>query len=567
MTVNIEINNKPIKATKGETILQVLNSIGIKVPTLCNIAELMPTGACRMCVVEIDGYEKLVPACSHPVEDKMIIKTHSPRVINARKTNIELLLANHPDECLYCERNGSCELQNIAEELQIKERRFSGKKKRYNLDQYNPSVVRDFSKCIVCGRCVRVCEEIQEVAAIDFIGKGNQLFIGPAFNKGLHNSTCINCGQCIIVCPTGALAERSHFQKVLEALNNPSLKVIAQISPAASIGFAEFLSHKNNKETDALIAEALNKIGFHKIFDTSFAIDIVVEELSKQLLSQLEKPEHQTLFSSCCPSWIKYCENFKPEFTSQIATVKSPQQVLNNLIKTHYAKQQNFDIKEIFTVGIMPCTAKKAEAEREDELISYHSATDAVLTVRELYKLINLHGINLFGIEPKSFDAPYHIKSGSTKLFAVAGGLTEALIRNVYFHFTKKQFDKNKITELRNDKGIKSYSLKINENTINFAAVSGLKNVATLLDSINSNNIIHFAEIMACPGGCINGGGQPLCADDKKIKMRNKSVYDWDEKEILKCACANPELIKLTENPNQNPLLTNRDFFYCSRKK
>lgn len=324
MIFDIEVNNKIIKAKKGETILSALSRNGIKVPTLCFMEDLLPTGACRICVVEVEGQDNLVPSCAQPVEEWMKIKTHSPKVIKARKTIVELLLSNHPDDCLYCERNGNCELQKLAIQLNVLERRISGKKGNQKADRSGSSMVRDPKKCILCGRCVRVCEEIVGVTAIDFIKRGNQCEITPSFKKGINLSSCINCGQCIMVCPTGALYERDHLPEIIDSLNNPAKHVVIQYSPTISVSLAEEFGVKSGKDINGMLNAALRKIGFNRIFDTSFAADINTMEVANQLVARVKENQNLPMFSSCCPAWVKYVEQTHPELIPNLSTTKSP---------------------------------------------------------------------------------------------------------------------------------------------------------------------------------------------------------------------------------------------------
>jgi iron-only hydrogenase group A len=554
MHIEVEVNGKKIEARKGDTILAALNRNGIKVPTLCHMKGLSPSGSCRMCVVEVEGLENLVTSCSYPVDEGMKIRTHSTRVLKARKSLVELLLSNHPDDCLYCERNGNCELQDLSIELNIRERRISGRKSKHKLDLSSPSVVRDPAKCILCGRCIRVCDEIQSVATLEFINRGSKTFVGTSMNQNLNISSCIGCGQCIMVCPTAALRERSSLDQVLDAIGNKSIKVVAQIDPAISVSLGEEFGLKPGKDLFGLLVAALRKIGFDFVFDTSFAADIFVMETVAELKSRLESGNNLPLISSNCPAWILYAEQFMPELLPLISTCKSPQQMMGTMVKNHFATSQKIAIGSIYTVSISPCLAAKHEAKRPEMTTKGISEVDAVISTRELVKLIKLYGIDLQQIDANLADSPMGAGSSAGKLFATAGGTTEAVIRTLNQELTGKQMVTPRIIELRSIAGSKSYEIKIGKQKIKGIVCSGLTDIRKVLENISSKkNETHFIEIMACPGGCIQGGGQPHGVSEKSIKLRTKSIYETDEAEPIKFAHKNPMAIELYKNILGNP--------------
>jgi iron-only hydrogenase group A len=546
MTFDIEVNNTSLKAKQGETILQALSRNGIKVPTLCFMDGFTPTGACRMCVVEVEGMADLAPACSHPVEEWMKIKTHSPKVIKARKTIVELLLSNHPDDCLYCVRNGNCELQKLAEELDVRERRFSGKKNKFNTDPSSSSIVRDPEKCILCGRCVRVCEEIIGVSTLDFIRRGNQTFIATAIDRPLNLSNCITCGQCLMVCPTGALIEKTHFPELQESLHNPKLHVLIHYSPTVSVTIAEEFGLKAGKDINGLLNAALRKIGFQKVFDTSFAADLNTIESVDEFIKRIEAGENLPMFSSCCPSWVKYIEQYNPGMLNQMSSCKSPQQMMGAMIKSHYAQSKGIAPETIYSVSVMPCTAKKFEAQRDEMTHKGITDVDAVLTTRELARLIRLNGVDIYHNEPELPDMPMGTRSSAGKLFGASGGVTESFIRTLHFRITGKEMPHFKLPEARQGKGRKEFKYKIGSKEFGFGIVSGMANVKDLLTEIEAGkNDVHFVEVMACPGGCVNGGGQPIPAEPASVKARTKALYEIDEKESIKAAHKNPMVADL----------------------
>ncbi|MEI6695082.1 MAG: [FeFe] hydrogenase, group A [Bacteroidota bacterium] len=550
MIFDIEVNNKIIKAKKGETILSALNRNGIKVPTLCYMEELAPSGDCRICVVEVEGQSELVPSCAHTVEEWMRIKTHSPRVIKARKTIVELLLSNHPDDCLYCERNGNCELQKLSIEMNVLERRISGKKRKQKVDSSGISLVRDSNKCILCGRCVRVCEEIVGVSAIDFIKRGNQCAITPSFQNQINLSSCINCGQCIMSCPTGALYERDHLPEIIDSLNNPEKNVIIQYSPAISVTLAEEFGVKSGKDINGMLNAALRKIGFNKVFDTSFGADINTIEVANELCNRIKNNQQLPMFSSCCPAWVKYLEQTHPELIENLSSTKSPQQIMGSLIKGYYADSIGISAEKIYTVAVMPCIAKKFEAQREEMTHKGITDVDAVLTTRELARLIRLYGIDIMNIDAEIADTALGTRSSAGKLFAVSGGVAEAVLRTCFNLLTGDDLLNYKLIELRSfNKGRKEYKLKAGEYELGIAVVSDMINAEKLLTEIkNGRKDIHFIEVMACQGGCINGGGQPILSRKEDIKARIKAIYDIDDKESIKFAHKNPQLNELYKN-------------------
>ena len=546
MLFDIEVNNQIIHARKGETILTALRRNGIKIPTLCNMENFTPTGACRMCVVEVEGENKLIPSCSCPVEEWMKIKTHSPRVLSARKTIVELLLSNHPDDCLYCERNGNCELQHLAEDLNIRERRIPGKKSNYKIDKSSSSLMRDPAKCILCGRCVRVCEEIQSLSTLDFTGRGSDMVIATAFNKPLNFSSCINCGQCVIVCPTGALTEKLQFGEIEHILHEPTKKLIAQYSPAITGSLAEEFGIKSSHDIHGIINATLRKIGFYKVFETSFGIDLNIMEMAEDFIKRFEKGEKLPLITGCCPAWIKFAEQQIPEILPYITTVKSPQQIIGSLIKSYVAKNENMSPSELYSISIMPCTAKKYEGQRVEMTHKGLPDVETVLTTREFARLIRLHGIDINQIEPEPADEPFTGKSSVGRLAGVSGGVLESLLRTVYKRMTAKELEADKLSKLRSNKPVREAKLRIDNREINVVAVSGMSAALNILNEVLAGKKeYHIIEIMACPDGCVSGGGQMIRPENNNLKAIIKGIYDYDSRENINVAHKNPGVGKI----------------------
>ena len=527
--IKIEVDNKTVEANEGETLLTVLKREGIHVPTLCYLEGLPPSGACRMCLVEVEGAPTLAPSCSWPVTAPIKVKTQSQKVLAARRMIIELLLANHPDDCLYCGRNGKCDLQSLAMNMGVRQRRFTGKKNDREMDVSSPSIIRDPEKCVLCGRCVRVCEEIQTVSAIDFNGRGSSVFIGTAFDTGLNLSSCINCGQCILVCPTGALSEHSYLNEVIAALNDPEKTVVVQHAPAVSVTLAEELKIKPGRDVDGKMVAALRRLGFKRVFDTSFTADLTIMEEGSELVQRILTGGALPMLTSCSPGWIKFVEQFYPDFIPNVSTCKSPQQMMGAIIKNFWADREKLRPSDIVSVSIMPCTAKKFECSREEMGHEYTPDVDYVLTTRELGQFLRMYGIDLEAIEPEAADTPFGERSSAGKIFGASGGVMEAAVRTAHYLITGQEMQDLKIQALRGIKGSKELYARIGDLEIGAAVVSGLGNARKLLDEIKGGrNDLHFIEVMTCPGGCINGGGQPLGADLEAVKSRMQALYQID---------------------------------------
>lgn len=555
VNIKMRVNGINIEAKKGETILNVISEQGIKVPTLCHLKNMIPSGSCRMCVVEHINSNKLITSCSTVVEEGMDILTHSTRVTEARKVIVELLLSNHPDDCLYCVRNGNCELQKLSEELCVTERRIQGKKNLLPLDRSSVSISRDPEKCILCGRCIRVCKEYMGVECIDFSYRGSKAVVSTAFNKGLNTSSCVNCGQCIMVCPTGALTEINHFAEIKQALTDPFKIVVVQYAPSISVSISEELGIRPGKDIAGIMNAVLRKIGFNYVFDTSFAADLTIIEESHELIERIKENKNLPLVTSCCPGWVKYAEEFMPDFLPHLSTCKSPQQMAGAVIKSHFAAQKGLRKEDIYSVSIMPCTAKKFEAQREEMTTKGISDVDAVMTTREFVKFIKLFGINVHEIEPETADNPLGIRTSAGKLFGNTGGVAEAAIRTAYHILTGEELVQFKIPELRGLKGSKETKLKIGDLEIGVAVVNGLVNAKKLLNEVREGrNDIQFIEVMACPGGCVGGGGQPINLDESALLERAKSLYRIDDKESIKVSHKNPDVILLYKEFLGEPL-------------
>ena len=553
--MKIEINNQTVEAKPGQTILDAARDAGINIPTLCHLADKFPSGACRMCVVEVEGGRGLTPACAFPVNEGMKIKTHTPRVVRARKTIIELLLADHPDDCLYCVRNRNCELQTLAEEYGVRERRFCGEKSRYPEDTSSLSIVRDPEKCILCGRCVRVCEEVQTVSALDFIDRGSQAHIGCAFDEGLNVSSCINCGQCILVCPTGALREQSHIKQVVDALNDPEMTVVVQHAPAVSVTLAEEFDMPAGQDICGMMTAAFRRLGFDYVFDTSFTADLTIMEEGSELVHRITNGGALPQLTSCSPGWIKFVEQFYPDMLENVSTCKSPQQMMGAIIKSYFAQKNELDPKKIFSVSIMPCTAKKFECQRPEMCPDGVPDVDAVLTTRELGRLIRMYNMDISKIEPEVADSPFGERSTAGKLFGATGGVMEAAVRSAYFLITGKELENLDIEPLRGMDGIKEATVKIGDLDVNVAVASNLQNARTLLEKVKSGEKqYHFIEVMTCPGGCIAGGGQPYNTDKEKALVRMSCLYDLDGASELRVSHKNEEVMQLYKDFLGEPL-------------
>ncbi len=529
MGIKLEVNGRSIEAVKGETILSALNRNGMQVPTICSMKGLSPSGACRMCVVEVEGRENLVPSCSFPIEGPMNIKTHSPRVLRARKTNVELLLSNHPDDCLYCERNGSCELQSLAEDLNIRERRIPGKRSPHKIDKSSPAIIRDPSKCILCGRCVRVCEEIMHTSTLDFAYRGKELRISTTLGKPLNFSNCTSCGQCLISCPTGALIEHVEFPELETHIHAPGKLVVVQYSPAVAISVAESLGYKPGTDLSGLINAVLRRYGFDLVFETSFGADLMIMEQAKIYLERSKDGNDFPLMTSSCPAWVHYVEQYYSDLMPMLSPLKSPQQIAGALIREYLPSVGKFEDKEIISVLISSCIASKTEARRVEMSRGGIPVIDLVLTTRELLRMIKLSGLDLEQLEPELPDAPFYSQGSAGKLTGVAGGEIEATVRTIFNQHTGEEMSPSKLHRFRIHKPFREMTVKAGKTEIRIGTVSGLANAAALIEEIRSGKRkMDFLEVMACPDGCINGGGQAIPVNEKILRIRSKAVYDLD---------------------------------------
>lgn len=547
MLITIQVNNKKIKAEKGETILSALNRNGIIIPTLCRMKEFTPTGACRICVVEVEGRERLVTACSQPVEEWMKIWTHSPRVIAARRTIVELLLSNHPDDCLYCDRNLNCELQRLAESLNIRERRIKGRKIKPRLDQSSPAIVRELAKCILCGRCVRVCEESITATSLDFINRGKQTHIGVAMDRDLNFSSCIQCGQCVLVCPTAALHEKHSITEVQEYLNKSEVLKVIQFSPLAALGVAEELKMKYTRDFDMVLNSILHRIGFDRVYNTGTGTDICVTEITKQLQSNLQNESKEPLFLSVCPAWVKYAEQFMPSVIPVLSTLKPPQQIVGALVKSIVADDLNLKSEQIYSVSVSPCTAMKFEARRDGMTRKGISDVDAVLTVRELTRLIRLFGVDVTSIDKERADEPFSGRSSSAVIAEVSGGFTEAVLRLLYFSLFNREPDKYLFKKLRASGDFRETEFRAGEYEIKAAVVDGLTGLEKLKASIEKGIKYDLIEVMVCQGGCIHGGGMPFTSSREDLKSRTRNIYQNDENEAISIPLKSTAMVSLYE--------------------
>ncbi len=544
--VELTINNIKVKAEEGMTILEAAKSVGIKIPTLCYLKDLFPSGACRICVCEVDGMRGLIPSCAYPVSEGMKVQTNSPRVRRARKTIVELLIENHPQDCLVCVRNKNCELQDLSEQYGIREHRYAGEKKEHAIDISSASMERDPAKCILCGRCVRTCNEIQKIGAIDFTNRGFRSNVTTPFNKGLNISDCILCGQCILVCPTAALREKSHLKEVQTALNDKSKYVVVQIAPAVRATVGEEYNLPLGTNVTGQLVTGLRRLGFKKVFDTNFSADLTIMEEGTELIKRITNNGVLPMFTSCCPGWVKYIEMNDPELLPHVSSCKSPHEMQGAVLKTFYAKKMGIKPEDMYVVSIMPCTVKKFESERPELAEEHISDVDAVLTTREIVRLFKFAGIDFNDLPEDNFDDPLGESTGAAAIFGTSGGVMEAAVRTAYAKVTGKELEALELNDLRGLDGIKEATIDFNGLNVNVAVVNGIGNIRPVLDKIKSGEInYHFIEVMACPGGCINGGGQPINQKPDKIKKRIQVLYDIDNKAKFRRSHENESILKL----------------------
>lgn len=548
--VTLTIDNQTIKVPEGTTILEAAQKLGIRVPTLCHDPRLSSSGACRICSVEVAGQKNLVTACTYPVAQGMEVKTRSQRVRKARKTIIELLLANHPAECLICERNNKCELQDLAIEYGVREWKWEGAKREVALDLSSTAIVRNPEKCILCGKCVRVCKEIQGVYALDFTKRGFNVIVEPAFHNPLTETVCILCGQCLLSCPTAAISDKRMRTDILEHLDDPDYYCVVSVAPAirASIG-EEFGMPPGTLVTGKLVT-ALRMMGFDMVFDTDFGADMAVMEEGHEFIERLKNDGPFPMFTSCCPGWIKYMEHFYPDLIPHMSSCKSPQQIMGSLTKTYFAEKMNIDPKKIYAVSIMPCSAKKFEMNRpEFDMEGGIKEVDAVLTTREAAQLFRQFGITEhINLPDTKFDAPLGITSGAGVMFGVTGGMMEGALRTVAEVATGEHMKKLEFEQIRGTAGIKESSVIVGDKEIKLCVANGLGNVKKVIEKIrNGEAFYHFIEIMACPGGCVGGGGQPIPTTPEVVKRRIEAIYKEDRKTHVRKSHENPAIIELYE--------------------
>lgn len=545
--VNLTIDGIKTQVPKGTTVLEAARGLNINIPTLCYLKDVNEVGACRMCLVEVKGARALQASCVLPVSEGMEVKTNSKAVRDARATVLKLILARHERECLTCSRNLRCELQKLAEEMGIDTVDYEGEKIQYRVDMASPSIVRDQNKCILCGRCISVCKNIQGTGVINFARRGIKTTVTTSYDRSLSEVACITCGQCIKVCPVGALREKDDRDRVWEALDNDELYVIAQTAPAVRVALGEEFGFPVGTNVEGKMVAALRRMGFDKVFDTDFAADLTIIEEGTELINRIKNGGKLPMITSCSPGWIKYCEHYHNDFLDNLSSCKSPHQMLGALAKSYFAEKMNIDPNKIFVVSIMPCTAKKFESGREELSVDGLRDVDAVLTTRELAKMIKEAGIEFNSLEDEKFDKIMGESTGAAVIFGTTGGVMEAALRTVADVLTGQDLNEIEYTPVRGLEGIKEATVKIGDLDVKVAVAHGTGNAGKLLDRVrNGEADYHFIEVMGCPGGCINGGGQPIIMDKEKTeevcRLRAQGLYDIDKAMPMRKSHKNPEI-------------------------
>lgn len=552
--INLTIDGEKIEVPEGTTILQAASLLNVHIPTLCYHEDQAVKAVCRICVVEVEGQRLLPAACSTPVSEGMVVKTASPKVIAARKNIMELILARHPQDCLNCSKNGSCELQKIARDLNMtRPNRYEQDIRSARFDDSSPSIVKDMRKCILCNRCVEVCSGKQGVMVMAKENRGFDTVIVPPYGKKLVDTSCVNCGQCVQVCPVGAISINDDTEKVYSQIEAGKTMVV-QIAPSVRITLAESLGYAPGTVTTGKIVHALHKIGFKWVFDSDFSADLTIMEEGTEFLNRLNNGGTLPLITSCCPAWVKYCETYAYDELEHLSSAKSPQQMFGAVIKTYFAKKENIDPADICSVSVMPCTAKKFECKRPEFNDSGYQDVDISITVVELAKMIRTAGIDFDDLDDHPFDSPFGLGSGAGQIFGSTGGVMEAALRTVSEVVTGKPLQKLEFEAVRGLDSVREAELTLNGQTLKVAIVHGLSNVKPLLEQIQEGTSpYHFIEVMACEGGCIGGGGnEPKTM--KKVRERQRAIYEEDKKLPLRKSHENPYVKALYEDYLKEPL-------------
>ncbi len=559
--ITITINDKDYQVDAGQTIMQAADKCGYHIPRLCYHPKLSIEGACRVCIVEVEGARNFVASCACPVSAGMKIRTNTKELRQARRDIVELLLDNHPEDCHTCERDGNCELQRLAYSMGIRHRHFTGERKHYEKDLSGASVIRDPDKCILCGRCVRMCSEIQGVHCLTQAHRGFNTVVMPAYNLPFADTVCSTCGQCINVCPTASFVEKNHTQELFEKLNDKSLIKVAQFAPSVRAAIGEAFGLPAGRNMEGELIAALRKLGFDYVFDTQFAADLTIMEEGSEFLERLQGNGPLPMITSCSSAWMKYVEQFYPDLVDHISTCKSPMSMASSMFKTYWAEKMKTDPRQIFSVAVMCCTAKKYEAERPELAVDGMRTTDLVVTTREMGWMIKSAGIDFVNIEPEKPDSPLGVSSGAGAIFGVTGGVMEAAVRTAYELYTGETLIDIEMAAIRGFKGIKEAAITIDGKELRLAVAHGLGNAHKVMEMIREDpNRFHFIEVMGCPGGCIGGGGQPYATvnsiplDEDVLKLRAQALYDLDRGKTIRRSHDNPDIQRLYKEFLGRPL-------------
>lgn len=556
------IDGRTVEFTDEPNVLAVIRKADIDIPTLCYHSELSVYGACRLCTVENER-GKTFASCSEPPRDGMIVYTNTPRLMKYRKLILELLLAAHCRDCTTCIKSGECQLQSLAHRMGVGNIRFENTKEQHPLDFSSPSIVRDPNKCILCGDCVRMCDNVQSVNAIDFAYRGTRALVTPAFNKKIAETDCVNCGQCRVVCPTGAISIHTNTDAIWDLLADKNTKVVAQIAPAVRVAVGDQFGLPKGENVMGKLVNVLHRLGFDEVYDTSYGADLTVIEESEELMNRLEVGENLPLFTSCCPAWVKFCEERYPDLAKNLSTCRSPQQMFGAVVREYYKDPEKSGGKRIVSVSIMPCTAKKEEILRPESNTNGNQDIDYVLTTTELIGMIRKAGIRFENLEIEATDMPFGIGSGAGVIFGVTGGVTEAVLRRLREGHNRVEMEKIKFSGVRGEEGLKEVEFDYNGRTIRAAVVSGLGNANSLMKRIQKGEVQYdFVEVMACRRGCIMGGGQPVPVDPESRIARSKGIYDTDVNTQIKKSNENPLVQSLYDGllKGKNHELLHRNF-------